>query len=1436
MRYAFFVIVFLINSLWAQKSTPTNLDNSSYFIENKGQFTSEDSSFSSTNIDFILTSGSKNVFISRYGIFYQKHFVAKLPIEVDSLQKKCLFPKPGKVQVFMSRIDMKLLGSNSKAAYLTKGKSRDFSYFYNRGINKKVYGYTEIRYVNIYPQIDWVLKIVNGLIKHEFVIHPGANYQQINWCYSGSLTNYIADDGKIIIASENDTIVENAPIAFQENSQEKIQSKFKKVGNNYCFELGQFDANRTLIIDPLLHWATYYCSESSLAIGDIESDKQGNVYCTGSATKIFKLANKFSSNYYLDTAYVDGFIVKFDKHGNKIWTCFYGGESTDVLTSISVNSSLKLFAITGYTLSKNGISTFGGPIDSFRVKSKGNCFVGFIGAFDLDANLKWSRYWGASNDTIENFTTNSGTFGTDIKLDNSGKIVVVGGTLGKRLGITGTLKNLNTDKVLDGFVLKLNTNGVLVWATFYGGSDFDWLTGVDIDVNNNIYVVGVTYSKNSANCIATDSSYKTNNNNLNTDLYFGKFTSSGKRVWGSFFGGWANETQVGYSLLKVKNDRIYFGGQTKSEDSIASNNAYIKYFKSASNSKTQHSNSIVVNVLNGGENSQSFIANFNLNGKFQWATYLANSSLENWIYDIATNDKGDVFACGSISSSNDVCSSLKTHQTSVSGREDAFITQFDKDGKHKDGTFFGGESNIENGTSLCQYNGSVIYLWGSTFSKSKIATTGTFQESYNSPNINGFLAKFCYPNDTTLHQRAIKQFTWDLNNVTYYKSGLYKDTLSNINGCDSIVYLDLTIDTFIKIIKTVKICDSYFWFRNHKSYFQSGVFYDTVKLNSNKILDTLFGLNLVILQKSKSTTAIQACDSFFWNQTSKWYSRTDIIFDTLKIKNQFGCDSILEMILTIYKSHYDTIKINSCDSFYWPQKLKCFYNSGIYIDTLPTKTSFGCPQYKVLILKINKATYDTTIVESCKSYYWKVANQTYYKSGIYTRWALSKNRLGCDSFNVLKLTINYPKYVQFYDTVNDYYLIASKQIKITKSGQYFDTTKSFNSSCDSITELNLIIKKTGSLIDTVFACSSYFWSANNMWYYSSGTYQFKLITKNYLGNDSFHKLVVILQNPQNLPLSEAEFSKIRDTVACGENGFKYQLNVPKDIHFIWLDRGDSINPRPITRSGKIILQLKKGCFQRIDTFSVNIVPKPSLINFADTLVCTLPVKVKLTATNASWTLWNDGDTSRNKEFTQLGNYNCQLGNVCGVWSLPFQIKMGEELKKVLPDSISFCEGKELILSGLQLVNEPVVYQWNTGQKNANLNLNQGGQFELITQTKCYNRTDKVFVDMQFCGCKLCIPNAVTPLNEDGLNDGWKPDWSCSEHECQIESGTYQIYNRWGEKLADLSIFESWNGQFMGKPVPEGVYLYKVQAMWDKSYPRSRHVIFSGHIMVLSGLK
>ena len=78
----------------------------------------------------------------------------------------------------------------------------------------------------------------------------------------------------------------------------------------------------------------------------------------------------------------------------------------------------------------------------------------------------------------------------------------------------------------------------------------------------------------------------------------------------------------------------------------------------------------------------------------------------------------------------------------------------------------------------------------------------------------------CSPNSSDTTVSACSSFSW--NGQTLTSSGIYKDTLTNAGGCDSIATLNLTINLPSSSRDSVVACDSYSW--NGQTYNASGTY------------------------------------------------------------------------------------------------------------------------------------------------------------------------------------------------------------------------------------------------------------------------------------------------------------------------------------------------------------------------------------------------------------------------------------------------------------------------------------------------------------------------------------------------------------------------------------------------------------------------------------
>ena len=160
-----------------------------------------------------------------------------------------------------------------------------------------------------------------------------------------------------------------------------------------------------------------------------------------------------------------------------------------------------------------------------------------------------------------------------------------------------------------------------------------------------------------------------------------------------------------------------------------------------------------------------------------------------------------------------------------------------------------------------------------------------------------------------------------------------------------------------------------------------------------------------------TTVADTSCDQYTWSQTGVTYTMTGTYSDT--IPTAVGCDSIIELVLTINVS--DTVRIPTiaCDSFTWPQTGLTYYTSGVYQDSLVNNQ--GCDSILLLDLTITQTTSSTISVAACDSFTWLLNGITYNLSGVYSDTIT--NSQGCDSIVSLNLTINTLSYQLPQDTI-----------------------------------------------------------------------------------------------------------------------------------------------------------------------------------------------------------------------------------------------------------------------------------------------------------------------------------------------------------------------------------------------------------------------------------
>jgi hypothetical protein len=127
----------------------------------------------------------------------------------------------------------------------------------------------------------------------------------------------------------------------------------------------------------------------------------------------------------------------------------------------------------------------------------------------------------------------------------------------------------------DAFIIKFNNSGVRLWATYYGGNDYDLAYSISTDANGNVFVVGYTYSTDfptlnpgggayyDGTC-GTDGNCNYDGSFYYYDAFILKFTNNGIRLWATYYGG--SYRDFATSISTDANGNVFVVGSTLSTD------------------------------------------------------------------------------------------------------------------------------------------------------------------------------------------------------------------------------------------------------------------------------------------------------------------------------------------------------------------------------------------------------------------------------------------------------------------------------------------------------------------------------------------------------------------------------------------------------------------------------------------------------------------------------------------------------------------------------------------------------------------------------------------------------------------------------------------------------------------------------------------------------
>lgn len=277
-----------------------DLNPQKVFIENQGQFKADPSLKLDDQIRFAYDGSTEDVFFTPGKVILEivkKSLPEQTEAEIARKKERKAKGFSNRQEVleyraFNRRItfDKEILvsewvGANADAELIPeKENSFKHTYMY-KGTDRQekvatlVNSYQKLIYKNLYDNIDVVYEIHPETgYKYSVIVHPGGDLSKVKLKYSRDLN--LAADGTIRVQTKFGEIIDHAPLTFYEGSTgEIIKSEYLVNGNEISFKVDNYDATKTLVVDPWTQSPTFPTNWD--CVWEVETDAAGNSYLIG---------------------------------------------------------------------------------------------------------------------------------------------------------------------------------------------------------------------------------------------------------------------------------------------------------------------------------------------------------------------------------------------------------------------------------------------------------------------------------------------------------------------------------------------------------------------------------------------------------------------------------------------------------------------------------------------------------------------------------------------------------------------------------------------------------------------------------------------------------------------------------------------------------------------------------------------------------------------------------------------------------------------------------------------------------------------------------------------------------------------------------------------------------------------------------------------------
>ncbi len=648
----------------------------------------------------------------------------------------------------------------------------------------------------------------------------------------------------------------------------------------------------------------------------------------------------------------------------------------------------------------------------------------------------------------------------------------------------------------------------------------------------------------------------------------------------------------------------------------------------------------------------------------------------------------------------------------------------------------------------------------------------------------------------------------------FNKTGRYFDTLLTKQGCDSILDIQLVVNSNFIESRKLNICmgDSIYFYG--KILKKPGIY--SYNFSSISSCDSIIQLEIEYNSRDTTKLLFNKCNGDSLRIGIKSYSQAGLYEE--HYTNVNNCDSMVQFSIIDHPKNIIKIDTQICEGTFFKVGNTNYTTSGIYRDTF--QNIFTCDSVVILDLKVN--SHSSVIMDSsiCDGNYVEVLNTKYYLSGQYH--LKTANNSHCDSNIVLNLKTNNIYSGIIRDTICEgaFYQIGSQ--RFSKSGQYLVLLKSVHN-CDSIINLDLNIRTTNTTKIDTSICFGQVLKLGNRTFTESGNYIYTEKATNFC--DSMILIHLVIE-------PEITFvDSINQNKCIGDKNASIKLSIQggKEPYLYYWNTQDTTKDISNLISNSYELQLidAGGCITKHKV----VIPEPTCLCFDLKTVdgsCYDSLKGRIlihqiSGAHAKQYFLNEkevGLTQNQISGLKNGDYKLQIIDSNGCKFVQ-NVKINFDdsyIQDYGVDSLFVNVGDPIQLStNFNNNNKYAIHSWtgpgriecDTCKKAHTVALAGVSKYNYEGQDEigCFNKYLIVIVASQVFN----VPNVFSP-NGDNTNDYFNLISDNSIAQVDL----LQIYDRWGNRVFESkggipnSLIGAWDGTAYGRKVNPGVFMYLIR--------------------------